>query len=319
LKRYEIACALEKNKDDAEVTINHLLNNVEKENPPLISKAKPKPVNNGEWKKNNNSDKDMDLSTKLQLNKLYEQFYWLEVDVLSAIFAFCNKNPKETIKYLYDAFPEPMKALAPSKKEMEEKPKPVVPPSSPKSKSHILKEFEIEQSKMKQLKNEEKFRLVTTKKRDKPKEKCAPKDIKPAISYKDEITYHCELRNTYFRQATLAHMSGNHNLATQYRLQGQEHAAKMKELHLKSIESISSDLFPVIDLHFHNVKEAVEIVKETLEKTSGAKILKIITGKGLHSKDGIARIKPVVESYLDEQGYQYHYLESNPGVIVVKL
>jgi hypothetical protein len=50
---------------------------------------------------------------------------------------------------------------------------------------------------------------------------------------------------------------------------------------------------------------------------TGAKLLSIVTGVGNHSVGGKPRIKPAVESLLNEEGYRFNKPE--PGVIVVEL
>lgn len=45
--------------------------------------------------------------------------------------------------------------------------------------------------------------------------------------------------------------------------------------------------------------------------------LSIITGRGLHSENGKAKILPAVQKYLRDRGYTFY--QENPGCIVVDL
>lgn len=57
-----------------------------------------------------------------------------------------------------------------------------------------------------------------------------------------------------------------------------------------------------IDLHWLRVNEALEKVREHLVlcQKHGVRRTTIITGRGLHSQDGVAKIRPVVEQLLRE-------------------
>jgi len=66
-----------------------------------------------------------------------------------------------------------------------------------------------------------------------------------------------------------------------------------------------------VDLHGLRTNEALEILARVLEtaKQSGVLKIEVVTGKGLHSNRGIAKLKPAVENFLNAQGYKKSNLE----------
>ncbi|CAR30209.1 Smr domain-containing protein [Lachancea thermotolerans CBS 6340] len=76
-----------------------------------------------------------------------------------------------------------------------------------------------------------------------------------------------------------------------------------------------------IDLHGLYTKEAVWILQKRIAAAVSAResVLKVIVGKGLHSANGIAKIKPAVED-LCQQANLPNYVDSkNAGVLVIEL
>ncbi len=47
--------------------------------------------------------------------------------------------------------------------------------------------------------------------------------------------------------------------------------------------------------------------------------LDVIVGKGIHSKNGLAKLRPAIEKLCDELGLSYHLNPDNAGVLVVEL
>lgn len=74
---------------------------------------------------------------------------------------------------------------------------------------------------------------------------------------------------------------------------------------------------PRIDLHGLTVAEAEEVVLGLLRQYEGrADTLTVITGQGLHSASGKARLRPAVMELLEQQGYRY---TKSQGLLVVHL
>ncbi|KZT70763.1 hypothetical protein DAEQUDRAFT_724889 [Daedalea quercina L-15889] len=68
---------------------------------------------------------------------------------------------------------------------------------------------------------------------------------------------------------------------------------------------VSSAFGDTVDLHGTTVAEATQIVKDVLRNggSSQAKPLKIITGRGTHSHNGVGVLGPAVKSALEEDGW----------------
>ncbi|KAK6982714.1 bromodomain-containing protein [Biomphalaria glabrata] len=83
-----------------------------------------------------------------------------------------------------------------------------------------------------------------------------------------------------------------------------------------------------IDLHRYTVREAIFLVKDYLRlkqndyKNScyneNHRYINIVTGRGLHSKDGIPRIKLAVNQYLEDKGYNFQWVNAG-GMVIVDL
>ncbi|QLQ81175.1 hypothetical protein HG537_0E05300 [Torulaspora globosa] len=76
-----------------------------------------------------------------------------------------------------------------------------------------------------------------------------------------------------------------------------------------------------IDLHGLFVKEAVWILKKRI--ASGIKghesYVKVIVGKGLHSQNGLAKIKPAVEELCRDANLRNYLDKKNQGVLIIEL
>ena len=77
-----------------------------------------------------------------------------------------------------------------------------------------------------------------------------------------------------------------------------------------------------VDLHGLYVAEAVDRVKKHLERCTerGVQKTTIITGRGLHSQGGVAKIRPEVEKWLRERATEFRVLPGiNEGAFAVEL
>lgn len=70
-----------------------------------------------------------------------------------------------------------------------------------------------------------------------------------------------------------------------------------------------------IDLHQMTKEEARKETMVFLEDSQvlGLKKVRIITGKGLHSKDGVGILNAYVKSLLDGAGFEYQNAKYNEG------
>lgn len=76
-----------------------------------------------------------------------------------------------------------------------------------------------------------------------------------------------------------------------------------------------------INLHGLYVNEALACLEARIRRSVAQRqnYLQIIVGKGNHSKDNIAKIKPAVESYCDRRNLEYRVMPENTGIIVVHI
>ncbi len=75
-----------------------------------------------------------------------------------------------------------------------------------------------------------------------------------------------------------------------------------------------------LDLHQMTRPEAEAAVKDFLEasRQAGHNLVRIVTGKGLHSVSGPV-LKEAVRNYLDKHDYEYKQAKLNEGAIEVRL
>lgn len=68
------------------------------------------------------------------------------------------------------------------------------------------------------------------------------------------------------------------------------------------------------------MKEAEDILKKRInyDLSHGRQDLRVIVGKGLHLKGGVAKIKPSVEQLCEEAGLDCHVDPKNSGVLVIR-
>lgn len=76
-----------------------------------------------------------------------------------------------------------------------------------------------------------------------------------------------------------------------------------------------------IDLHGLFVKEAVFFLQTRIaaEVQRNSSHLKVIVGKGLHSQNGIAKLKPAIDQMCTESRLKHYIDKDNTGVLVIDL
>lgn len=74
-----------------------------------------------------------------------------------------------------------------------------------------------------------------------------------------------------------------------------------------------------IDLHGLYVKEAEDILETRIQAClqRRASHLDVIVGKGIHSENGVAKLKPAVERLCQKHRFKFALDEDNSGVIVI--
>ncbi|XP_026290724.1 uncharacterized protein LOC113215325 [Frankliniella occidentalis] len=78
---------------------------------------------------------------------------------------------------------------------------------------------------------------------------------------------------------------------------------------------------PTLNLHGYHKKEALKEVDKFIKRNEKNDVdyVRIIPGRGVHSKGGVPVLKPAVEARLGEKGLWYWCSENNPGLIHVDL
>lgn len=105
-----------------------------------------------------------------------------------------------------------------------------------------------------------------------------------------------------FDASKRAYASGDHARAKQLSDEGHQHQVQMEQLNAEARQWIfaanNADSPPdTVDLHGLYVKEALVKAEEAVQKAQALQCpqLKLIVGKGLHSRDHVTHIKPAVE------------------------
>ncbi|ODQ67825.1 DUF1771-domain-containing protein [Nadsonia fulvescens var. elongata DSM 6958] len=135
-----------------------------------------------------------------------------------------------------------------------------------------------------------------------------------------------EKRARCFSDSKQSYNNGNGVEAKTLSELGKEHGNKMDQYNKQAAgyvfraNNADSDA-DEIDLHGLYVKEAEEFLEVRIiaAKNRGESRLEAIVGKGLHSKDGVAKLKPAVERLCEQHGLRYSEDQKNAGVIVIDL
>jgi len=129
-----------------------------------------------------------------------------------------------------------------------------------------------------------------------------------------------------FQQSHEVYNRGDGALAKQLSNQGKEHQRKMEDFNREASDWIfrenNKDSAPgEIDLHGLYVKEAITRADEAISqaKREGKSDLRLIVGKGLHSKGGAAKIKPAIEDLMQKHRLKAELDPQNSGVLVIEI
>ncbi|CAG9332864.1 unnamed protein product [Blepharisma stoltei] len=135
----------------------------------------------------------------------------------------------------------------------------------------------------------------------------------------EAVNRYRKLQEAYFQGAGKAASVGNWNEAKRLSSEGKKYQDAFEkvynETYMETFRRINNRP-GVIDLHGLRVKEAIELLEAFLHESQedGLKRVEVVTGKGMHSTHGIAKIKPAVAEYLKEKGYKASDLEGGYSV-----
>ncbi|XP_071124653.1 uncharacterized protein [Mytilus edulis] len=159
--------------------------------------------------------------------------------------------------------------------------------------------------------------------------------VRPSVDYEEfrgEANLHYRLRHECFQKAQEAHRRGMRQVASFYSNQGHLHTQKIKDANMRASEQILStriDLLEknsTLDLHGLHVDEAVAAMERILPNKQfelqsnplrQKQYLIIVTGRGMHSRGGVSKLKPAVMNYLRRN--EYRFSEIHEGALRVSL
>ncbi|KAF5386058.1 hypothetical protein D9615_002469 [Tricholomella constricta] len=129
-----------------------------------------------------------------------------------------------------------------------------------------------------------------------------------------------------FEQSHQAYARGDGAEAKTLSNRGKEHQRKREALNKQAADWIflenNKDSKPgEIDLHGLYVKEAIARTDQAIQeaKRRGDSELHLIVGKGLHSRNGSAKIKPAVEELMQKHRLLAELDPRNAGVLIVQI
>lgn len=129
-----------------------------------------------------------------------------------------------------------------------------------------------------------------------------------------------------FDQSHKAYAQGDGARAKQLSQEGNAHKANMERLNKQAADWIfmaNNEDSPqgTVDLHGLYTSEALERTEQAVRQgqSQGWSEMRIIVGKGLHSKDHRQHIAPAVEKMMNDYRLEAHLDPRNAGVLVVNL
>ncbi|WFD20152.1 hypothetical protein MCAP1_002396 [Malassezia caprae] len=129
-----------------------------------------------------------------------------------------------------------------------------------------------------------------------------------------------------FEASKQAYANGDGARAKELSNEGNMHKQNMEQLNTEArmwiFAANNADSPPdTVDLHGLYVKEALAKTEEAVQKAQAQNFpqLKLIVGKGIHSRDHVSHIKPAVEDLLRKYNLDAHVDEHNAGIVIVNL
>ncbi|CAI5758071.1 unnamed protein product [Candida verbasci] len=133
-------------------------------------------------------------------------------------------------------------------------------------------------------------------------------------------------RNQLSQQSQQAYKQGDGQKAHELSEESKSVLAQAEQANRKAAEYVfrennTDSAYDEIDLHGLYVKEAEYVLQNRISQAikTNQNHLKVIVGKGLHSQNGIAKIKPAVDQLCDESGLKHYIDPKNSGVLVIDL
>merc|ERR1712093_251197 len=146
------------------------------------------------------------------------------------------------------------------------------------------------------------------------------------VSLRNQAISEGQLMHEAFEAASRAYKAGDGASAKELSNKGHQHDRNKDELNQRAADWIFEANnrgrgAGEIDLHGLYVQEAIDKTEAAVQNAQrqGLHELRIITGKGIHSQQGVAKIKPAIESLMVKYNLSAHLDSHNSGVLVVNL
>jgi DNA-nicking Smr family endonuclease len=147
-------------------------------------------------------------------------------------------------------------------------------------------------------------------------------------SYRHQVHTYLTQHDKFFKKAETCLKANKRNAANNYFEKAHEQLQLYKEAKNLLFEILTEKCSKnqnILDLHGFLVKEAIRVLDNFLDdniinlqsEMLDTKSLMVITGRGIHSRNGIPKIKPAVQKRLQERRLKYS--EGNPGFLKVKI
>lgn len=153
-----------------------------------------------------------------------------------------------------------------------------------------------------------------------------PPGQEPGKHERDQARQAAQLRSDAFEKSKACYQKGDHAGAKKFSEEGKRQDALVDEWNEKAARVIFDTLnkdrsLDEMDLHGLFVKEAVQKVEERIQKCQkkGLKQFKCIVGKGIHSANGEAKIKPAIEDLVQKYNLRCSVDGNNTGCLVIEL
>ncbi|KAK6173334.1 hypothetical protein SNE40_016805 [Patella caerulea] len=147
-----------------------------------------------------------------------------------------------------------------------------------------------------------------------------------------EANLHHMLRQNCFIKAKEAFQRGMPEVSSFYAQQGHLHSTKVKEANKRASQKIldmrRSEVQDgmTLDLHGFHVDEAISVLNKVIAQKERENYLRperrrthffVITGRGLNSRGGVAKIRPAIINFLSSNNFRY--AEEKPGFFRIQL
>ncbi|KAJ3733653.1 hypothetical protein DFJ43DRAFT_221148 [Lentinula guzmanii] len=159
-----------------------------------------------------------------------------------------------------------------------------------------------------------------------PSEQLSPQPLPHYIDLRKRANEEGDAMAKCFQESHEAYARGDGAGAKELSNEGKEHKQKMEQLNKQAsdqiyVENNKNSKPGEINLHGLYVKEAIERSDIAIEdaKRRGDTEMHLIVGKGLHSSDGIAKIKPAIEALMQKHQLIAELDPNNAGVLIVQL